>query len=82
MALLTFAEIDQIIINHRRAEAARNTPAAIACRALETLREALAEVSTIERAELVCELYELINDTDVVIWGHVGDVPRAREAAG
>lgn len=65
MAILTISQIDEILVQHRRAEGARNAPAALACRALETLRDALAELEPAERAEILDEIRELIAEQPV-----------------
>lgn len=72
MATITFAQIDRILIEHRRAEEARNAPASVACRALETLRDALAELDPGERSEIADELRTLIAEFDAVAWCQFG----------
>ncbi len=62
MATITFAQINQRITEHRRAEEARNAPAARACRALETLRDALDQMSPMERYDVMNEVCELIDE--------------------
>lgn len=62
MATLTFDQIAEIVKAHGEAEKARNAPAAVACDALEALREALAEMTLQERAEILGELYSLAFD--------------------
>ncbi len=66
--LITFAELNAEVAAFHAAEAARNTPSAIACRALETLREALAEMSLSERGEVVDELRALVDETMAESW--------------
>lgn len=60
MAVLTFDTIHQIVARHAEAEAAERAPLAVACRALDTLREALEEIPYgPDRTEIMRELYDL-----------------------
>lgn len=63
MAIITFAEIRERVARHQTTEAARNAPAAVACRALETLREALDEIGAgAERNEILREMRTVLCD--------------------
>lgn len=65
---LTFDEIRARVAAHYAAEQACNTPAAVACDALDTLREALGQMSREERGELVDEIRALIADMAALSW--------------
>ena len=51
--MLTFDRFDQLAAEHACREAAHNTPAAVACRALEALRAALDACEPAERREVL-----------------------------
>jgi hypothetical protein len=63
MKTLTFAELHAEVAAFHAAEAARHTPAAIACAAIDTLQSALADCSAAARHDVLDllkeELYEL-----------------------
>lgn len=70
---ISFAQIAQIVAQHAETEAERNTPAAVACRALETLREAmLAMTPGRERNEIRDELDALGAELDAIAWADFG----------
>src|SRR4051812_23936373 len=52
MHTLTFDEIEAIAARHATEEAARNTPKAVAIRAIYTLRSVLADLSEDDRAQV------------------------------
>lgn len=64
MAILTFAELHAEVAAFHAREAAENAPLAVACRALDTLRAALAEMGQLERDEIVDELAALVAEQD------------------
>jgi formiminotetrahydrofolate cyclodeaminase len=72
MATITFEQIAQRVADHRAAEAANATPLAVACRALDTLRESLALMSASERDEITDELAALVAEQDAVAWADFG----------
>jgi hypothetical protein len=60
MTLLTFAELHAEVAAFHAAEAARNTPAGVARRAIYELRAALADLTPIERREVFAVLADEI----------------------
>jgi hypothetical protein len=57
---ITFAEINERVAAFHVAEAARNTPAAIAVNAIDTLRAALRDCTADERADVLALLADEI----------------------
>jgi predicted short-subunit dehydrogenase-like oxidoreductase (DUF2520 family) len=69
MKILTYAELAaEVAAFHSAAEAERNAPVAVAVRALETLRAALAEMTADERHDIVDELCTLVDDATDDAW--------------
>lgn len=60
MAVITFEEIRARVEQHQAAEAARNAPPAVACAALDDLRESLTRMVGTERREILDELAILL----------------------
>lgn len=60
MKILTFAELHAEVAAFHAAEAERNLPAAVAVRAIETLRSALEDCTSVERAEILALLADEI----------------------
>jgi hypothetical protein len=53
MAVVTFEQIHARVANHQAAEARRNSPVAVARRAVYTLASALADLGADERREIL-----------------------------